>query len=236
MKTVILALLAFCSTSLAQTKPDAQLPSDVRIYEPRNLTPDRAERVANFVRNLLDRPGLRITWDNFPHAFVMRSGNTQDLDTAEALIKRFDVPETRIELSIHLIRAYPSSTPDGGPPTSPVPADLKSAIDEMKGAFNYDHYGLWDTIVLPIKSNGEVQGILPGNSSVYNVFYATFGPPTESKTLNLSSFQFSIKFAEIESHIKTDLTIREGQKLVLGKIRLLGTTTDLFLVLTTKVY
>ena len=237
MKTLVLALLAFCSTSLAQSKPDAQLPADVRIYEPRNLTPDRADRVANFVRNLLDRPGLRITWDNVPHAFVIRDGNTQNLDTAEALNKRFDVPETRIELSIHLIRAYPSAAA-GGPPTSPVPADLKSAIDEMKGAFSYDHYGLWDTIVLPIKSNGEVQGILPGGSgpSVYNVNYSTFGPPTESKTLNLSSFQFSIKFAEIESHIKTDLTIREGQKLVLGKIRLLGTTTDLFLVLTTKVY
>ena len=75
-----------------------------------------------------------------------------------------------------------------------------------------------------------------GGSSVYKVFYATFGPPTESKTLNLSSFQFSIKFAEIDSHIKTDLTIHEGQKLVLGKIRLFGNTTDLFLVLTTKVY
>ena len=45
----------------------------------------------------------------------------------------------------------------------------------------------------------------------------------------------TIKFGEIDSHIKTDLTIREGQKLVLGKIRLLN-DIDLFLVLTTKVY
>jgi len=238
MKTVISVLLAFCSLTPAQTRPEIQLPPGVRMYEPKNLTPDRAERVANFVRNLLGRPGLSIDWSNVPHAFVMRAGDPQSLDAAEALIKRFDVPETRIELSIHLIRAYPPSTTAGGPPTSPVPADLKSAVDEMKGTFSYDHYGLWDMIVLPIKSSGEVQGILPGapTPSVYNVSYSTFGPLTESRNLNLASFQFSIKFGEIESHIKTDVTVREGQKLVLGKIRLVGTNADLFLVLTTKVY
>ena len=103
---------------------------------------------------------------------------------------------------------------------------------------NRNHRALRDTIVLPIKSSGEVQGILPGapTPSVYNVSYSTFGPPTESRNLNLASFQFSIKFGEIESHIKTDVTVREGQKLVLGKIRLVGTNADLFLVLTTKVY
>jgi hypothetical protein len=234
MKTIALAFLVFCPLALAQTQPEIQLPPGVRMYQPKNLTPDRAERVAAFVSSIASVG--KITWDNVPHAFVFRGGNSQAMDTAEALLKRFDVPETRVELSVHLIRAYPSGTTAGGPPTSPVPADLKSAVDEMKGAFNYDHYGLWDTIVLPIKSNGEVQGILPGGSSFYNVSYATSGPPTESKTLNLASFMFSIKFGELDSHIRTDLTIREGQKLVLGKIRLQGGNADLFLVLTTKVY
>jgi len=85
-----------------------------------------------------------------------------------------------------------------------------------------------------------VQGILPslpsGASFMYTLSYSTFGPPTESRTLNLSSFQFAIKFAGGDSHIKTDLTVQEGQKLVLGKIRLPKDHGDLFLVLTTKNY
>ncbi len=123
---------------------------------------------------------------------------------------------------------------------------MKAAIDEMKGTLNYDHYTLWDTIFLQLKGNGpEVQGILPSEPGAYNYLYtvgygAYGGAPTEGKTVNLANFVFSIKTVQgkddIESHIRTDITVREGQKLVLGKIRLWPNAhADLFLVLTTKV-
>jgi hypothetical protein len=71
----------------------------------------------------------------------------------------------------------------------------------------------------------------------------------DGKTLNLASFSFSLKMPQVnlllkmpqvkedvDSHIQTEVTIREGQKLVLGKIRLLpAANADLFLVLSTKV-
>jgi hypothetical protein len=125
---------------------------------------------------------------------------------AEALLKPYDVPDPRVEVMVYLIRAAtaPLDPRLSTPPQNPVPPDLKAAIDEMKGALNYDHYTLWDTIVLQAKSNGEVQGIPSdpnGASGVYTVSYETFGPPNESRTLNLSSFQFSIKFGGIDSHI-----------------------------------
>jgi hypothetical protein len=55
-----------------------------------------------------------------------------------------------------------------------------------------------------------------------------------------SRFEFSVKIPYgangIDSHIKTNVAIREGQKLVLGKIRQLPAEhADLFLVLATKV-
>jgi hypothetical protein len=113
----------------------------------------------------------------------------------------------------------------------------------MKSAFNYDSYSLWDTILLQPKGNGgETQGILPADPEVspyvYKVGYGLYGSAAaESKTVNLADFMFSIKRDDIESHIRTDVTIREGQKLVLGKIRLMSfENADLFLVLTTKVY
>jgi hypothetical protein len=252
----ILAFLAFCSPSLAQNKPDVQLPANVRMYEPKNLTPDRASLVAIFVRNLLNLPGLYLNWDNVPHAFVIRDGNPQNIDTAEALLKRFDVPEPRVELTVYLIRALlPSSPAVPGAPVNAIPSDLKTAIDEMMGSFNYDRYSLWDTILLQPKGNGgEVQGILPAETGAKNYVYTVSygingGVPTEGKTLNLANFTFSIKMPQslpvrmtqgkedVESHIRTDITVHEGQKLVLGKIRLLpSANADLFLVLTTKVY
>jgi hypothetical protein len=236
---VVLALVASCSSSTAQT---ADLAPGVRLYQPQNLTPDRAERVAVFVRNLISFPSFGLSWDNVPHAFVMRGLKTEQLDTVEALLKRFDVPEPRVELTIYLSRA---SNAPSGPAGNPVPADLKSAIDEMKGTLNYARYSLWDAIVLQPKGNGgETKGILPDNPSgkpyMYTVTYGLYGgTPAEGKTLNLSNFTFSIKMpeADIESHIRTDVAVREGQKLVLGKIRLLQfTNADLFLVLSTKVY
>jgi len=235
MKNVTLALLAFCSLGLAQTQPGIRLPPNVRMYEPKNLTPDRAERVALFVQNTI---GVRVTWANVPHAFVI-NGKPEDQEMVEALLKRYDVPPPRIELTVYVIRGLASAPAAAGPPTNPVPPEIKSAIDEMKATFNYQHYALWDAITIPIKTNGEVQGLLPklldNGPSVYTIGYSTGGPPNEGTTLNLAEFRFAIKFGEIDSHIKTDLTIREGQKLVLGKIRLLN-DIDLFLVLTTKVY
>src|ERR1700733_9969239 len=54
MKSIaaLLAFLAFSPPSLAQNKPAVQLPANIRMYEPKNLTPDRAQLVAIFVRNL----------------------------------------------------------------------------------------------------------------------------------------------------------------------------------------
>jgi hypothetical protein len=243
MKTIAF-ILAICALSPAQTKPDIHLPSDVRTYEPKNLTPEKADRLANSIQQLI---GVGVSFDRVTHLFVIRTSKPEVQDMAEALLKKYDVASPRVELTVYLVRAVlpgqrttdilPSST--SGPPTSPVPAEIKAAIDEMKGTFNYDRYGLWDSIVLPIKSAGEVQGLLPSSPSapsVYTVSYNTAGPPSDSGTLSLAEFMFALKFGGIDSHIKSDLTIREGEKLVLGKIRMLNSNTDLFLVLTTKVY
>ena len=246
MKTsALLALLALCPPGLAQTKPEAPFPPNVRLYQPKNLSPDRAERVAQFVRTLLTFPGMMLSWDNVPHAFVIRGGKPEEQATAEALLERYDVPEPRVDLTVYLIRASNSAST---PPGNPVPPDLKTAIDEMKTTFNYQHYSLWDAIILhPKGGGGETQGILPveanGRPYGFTVAYGLYGGvAAEGRTVSLANFMFSIKMPSLgkedtESHIRTDVTVREGEKLVLGKIRLLpGANADLFLVLSSKVY
>lgn len=246
MKTAaLLALLALCPASLAQTKSEAPLPPNVRLYQPKNLTPERADRVVGFVRNLIAFPGLMVSWENVPHAFVIRGGRPEEEAMVEALLQRYDVPEPRVDLTVYLIRASNSPT---SPPGNPVPVELKPAVDEMKGTFAYQHYTLWDAIVLhPKGGGGETEGILPveanGRPYGFTVGYGLYGGvATDGKSVNLANFTFSIKMPQLgkdymESHIRTDITVREGEKLVLGKIRLLpGANADLFLVLSSKVY
>jgi hypothetical protein len=257
MKTAaILTLLAFAALCPAQTKPDIQLPPNVRMYQPKNITPDRAQRVAQSVQNIVSI--LQLSWDGVAHAFVLR-GTAQDLDMAEALLKRFDVAAPRVELTIYLVRAFsgpPSPTPVGSQPGNPVPQELRVAIDEMKSSFVYDRYTLWDQILVqPTSNGGEVQGVLTSEAGnyTYTVSYQVSGgsPVSEGKTVSLGNFTFSMKMpvtfrsraavnppeTNFESHIRTDVTVRENQKLVLGKIRLLPNGSgDLFLVLATKVY
>jgi len=280
MKTIaaILVLLAFCRLGPAQTKNENQLSPRVRIYQPKNLSVQRANQVANFVQSVIGSSGsgCQVGWSDVPHAIVIRSQDPSDLDAAEALLKRFDVPEPEPQrtaapwpdCTVYLIRASSSTAVSqtrpvtvAGPggrgiverraaetPTTPVPAELQSAIDEMKRTFGYDRYALWDAIVLqPTGGEGEVQGILPtegANPYVYSMSYTSTGV-TEARNLILRGFQFSVKMPAnyfnsaakdgIESRIRTDVTIREGQKLVLGKIRLMPyENADLFLVLATK--
>jgi hypothetical protein len=244
----ILALLALCPLSQAQTKPDIQLPPNVRMYEPKNLTPDKAPRLANSVRTLLN--GVSPYWDDVLHAFVLR-GNPQEMDLQEALLKRYDVVEPRVELTVYLIRAA-TAPPASDPrlqvaPLTPVPPELKSAIDEMKGAFKYDHYSLWDTIVVPLKGDGgEVKGLLAPEvgaiRSYYSIHYNFFSrsPASDAATFNLTGFVFSLRTQpskdDTESRIETAIGIHQNEKLVLGKIHLLpGSNADLFLVLTAKI-
>jgi hypothetical protein len=262
MKTIaaVSALRVFCQLGPAQIKEDNQLSPGVRLYQPKNLTPGRARQVAKFVESVIGAG--QVTWDDVPHAIVIRSSNSANIDAAEALLKRFDVPEPApqqpvivpdLDCTVYLIRASSSSAPAArqtppAAPTSPVPVELQPAIDEMKQTFGYDRYSLWDAILIqPTGSEGEIKGILPTEGSSPYVFSVSYRRAfrTETRILTLAGFQFSIQMPygnflatakeAIESRITTDVTIHEGQKLVLGKIRLMPSeNADLFLVLATK--
>jgi hypothetical protein len=268
VRPVILALLAASTFALAQPKPDLELPANVRMYSTKNnLTRDRAVALAQSIRNLLNN-NVNLSWDDTLHVFVIK-GEARDMDTAETLLKRFDIADPTIELTVYLVRAYSTPVPDfvGGQlrtPTAPaeparahavnpVPPDVKSAIDEMKSTLNYEHYSLWDSMVLrPTTGGGQEQGSLTLDFSTYtysiSVTRASFESPlAENKTLYLQNLWFSLTMPPLrargaassdppESHIHTDLTLQAGKKIVLGRIHLLPAGNgDVFLVLSTKV-
>ena len=243
-----------------QAKTDTQLSPTVRLYELKN--PGNSGPLSLFVMSIVK--GVKIEWSQVAHALVIRGDNQQDMDAAEVLLKRFDVPqreeaaavEAQIEITAYLIAASngPIPTPDyravlpKGTPieAKPVPAELQTAIDEMKHTFSYEHYTLADALVLEPRGEGAINGVLvPGPyvppSTTYHLSYKHAGLDAQwvvknmvrNKNVYLSSFQFAVEPHDVPaSSIQTDVLIHENQKFVLGKIHL--ATADLFVILTAK--
>lgn len=250
MKKIAAALLLLSLSRIApaQTKPDDQLSPTVRIYKAQNMTPGRAQQVGQFVTDILGHKVL-VDWSPVPDALVIRGGSAADMDAAELLLKRFDVPEPKTpsapqaDLTAYLILATsgkPATAAASSAPTKAVPAELKSAVAEMKRTFPYDNYSLLDTIPMQPHGPGEFQDMLPLAPAVlpgtlYAVAYDRVSI-TESRNVNVGGLQFSIKLpGGQEPRIKTNVTIHENQKLVLGKLRLNPSgDADLFLVLTAR--
>ena len=263
---VILALLACCRPGAAQAptpkRDNNQLSADVRLYTPKNINEGRARQVAEFVNTVIGK-GVRVDWSDVPQALVIRGATPADLDTAEALLKRFDVPanergtmptpalkmqgdEPNIDCVVYLIRASHAAPRTGAnaPATAPIPAELQSVVDELKHNFGYEHYALWDMQV--IRSTGEFQGMLPqtpavtqGAIEMYNMVYRGVRRTLQSKTCqSMTSSSPSRPTACPTASTATSrlpLTSARAKSWCWAKSASVPpTNTDLFLVLTTK--
>lgn len=202
--------------------------------------------------------GMQIYWDDVPHAIVIRGGTPAEQDAAEVLLKRFDVPESKsdarterppassFEITAFLIRADAEDPQPGMKPIPvlmPVPKDLQSALDEMRQTFTYHDYHLWDAVVTQAGGQVNLSGILPARpNSSPNTYGLSFlrSIVNDDKTITLDGFEFVLKQPwgnePLQSRIAHNVTLHVGQKLVLGKIRLIpGENADLFLIMTAKI-
>jgi hypothetical protein len=180
-----------------------------------------------------------------------RGPKPDDLNKAEELLKRFDVPESnppserQIDMTVHLIRAYA----EGNRAKGSVPPELADVVKEMKGALPYAGFSLVDTIQLKVKDGLQIDDALPALSelpSVVPFFYSlTFGEPSissDGKTVQVRHFRFGVKVpiqttggvTYQDEAIATPLTLYDNQKQVLGKLKM-RTGDDLFVVLSCKV-
>src|SRR5207302_2858721 len=138
-----------------QTRPENILSPKARIYQPKYLKGDRATQVARFVGGVTGTVSIR--WEPVVNGLILDAmapaqSASDELDKAEALLKRFDVPEPapppqrQIEMTVSLVRAYT----DAGKVQGSVPPELAPVVKEMKGALPYAGFSLLDTIQLNV--------------------------------------------------------------------------------------
>jgi hypothetical protein len=238
----------------AQDKPVEPDPIIKNFVELKYLKDDasRLRRVIEVVRQL-NAGQVDVIYDPELKVLALR-GRARAINEAETLLKRFDVPAEehrvrQIEVTIYLIEASSESSPD-----QPVPAALKSALDQLRTAFGYKGYRLMDTILLQGRERSDLNlsGLLPmeatksSDKTFYTASYKNINYVESQKSVEITHFHFNIRIplpgtglaaqtSYGDSGIETDLTIKDGQKLVLGKLARDQTERGVFLVLTTKV-
>jgi type II secretory pathway component GspD/PulD (secretin) len=165
-----------------------------------------------------------ITVRDFPENIAAIDEAIKRLDTAEA--KRPD-----IELRMHVLLA---SSKEGTP--LKYPADLKDVIGELQTTLSYKDYALLTSIVQRTReSRGEHTGYLQGRGSAempssqpgeierriatyqFNANSITLtNTPSGAVEIRLGDFSFSLSVPAHESRIHSDLSLRDGEKVVVG--------------------
>jgi hypothetical protein len=254
---VVLALaVAAPPQSVAQQSPFG--PAAERTFkfvELKYLTGDRLSRAIVLVQKLLPPPQVEIMSDHVLNAVAIR-GTPTDIASAEQLLRRFDTPTTaradrgalQIRLTVYMLEGLDQPASDQS-----FPADLSAAVQQIRSAFGYKGYRLLETVPLQSRERSEfhLNGLLPstgtGNSEkiFYTVGYKLVGYDDEHKSVWVNGFRFNIRIPisrstnnEIsygDSGVQTDLTIKDGQKLVLGKLTKDQNERVMFLVLTARV-
>ena len=202
-----------------------------------------ANSVHNLLRNFAPGNDWSIESDNRLHVIALR-GRPETVATLEEAIKKLDVAPPDFELTVYLI----SSSPQAG---DQLPDALAPTAKQLHGVFAYKGYQLLDSFVLrgSDSQRGNASGTIlkDGKSSTYYFRYERAAVSGEApKIVNLHNLDLQIRFftgtfdkngnpVSHDTALNTDVDIRDGQKVVVGKSDVNNGENPLILVVTAKV-
>lgn len=252
MKTILL-LLGLAALASAQTTEPAkpEPPKAVRkVVEVKHLSGDRAERAVKLVREFMHPVGS-MSFDSVLRTAIL-IGPEDVVSGAEALFRKFDSPsaikpDLQTQFRIYLVEASPDPVTSGT-----IPTEISSAVEQMKKSFFYKGYRLLDTLLLQARGSGpgETNGMLPAQGdrsdirTSYRIWYKQADILEDAKTVTIRDFRVNLRLPIMvpngninyaESSLNTDLTVQEGQKLVVGKLSSEQTKNAIFLIITVDV-
>ena len=253
MKRVLLIGMMAAATMLAQPTPP---PKEAA---PAQKVVQKVVEVKNVdVRQLADLliGGNLVVRSNESFRTISLYGPDQNVADAEELIKRFDTPRApsrltsrNIEFVFYIIVAAPKGTAGDA-----LPSELDPVAKQLKQIFGYNDFRLVDSSVLRTRE-GE-RGEASGNTAIaagqgapmsgYQIKFARTGVASSDKgnVIRIDGFQFGTRvpyataalgnwnFADVG--FNTNLDVREGQKVVVGKAKYEGSDNALVLVITAK--
>lgn len=239
-------MLLLPALAAAQNPEPPKPPAEIarKVVELKHLSGTRAERAANLLYRFL-QPGGFISIDPELRTAVL-AGPPDAVAAAEALLRKFDVPGDKggaqVTLTLHMIEASPEEGRGGA-----TPKEIASAVEQMEQTFSYKSYRLLDTILLVGRGNaGAVaSGLLPtepvrGEKATYEAAYETLQVYDDAKTIGLKLFRVNLEIPSPaggmrRTALRTDVSLQEGQKLVIGKLSADQANNAIFVVLTADI-
>jgi hypothetical protein len=216
-----------------------------RVFDVRNRTPDDLIPVLKLLTSGFK--GAQVSASNEFRTISVRDF-PENIAAIEDALKRLDTPEVArpdIELRIHVLIA---SNAESG--LSPLPAELKNVVTQLQSTLTFKNYYLLTSIVQRTKdSRGSHVGFLHGGGEAQESvaagekqdFRYNFGANSLDLTttgasgtsVELGNFTFTISGKGGQAEIHSDVSIREGEKVVVGTAGLKDRA--LILVVTAKV-
>ena len=183
--------------------------------------------------------------------YIAMRGPLEFVDAMEAAIKKLDVPPPairNIELTFNILAA---GTQAG---TDTVPPDLAGVVQQLGKVFGLKSFRLLETAVLrgregrPMESSGVLPVPVKVDSSprYFLRFQKVSTSPAEKGLLiRIDGLDFNVSIPVLKvggqgldylsAGIKTDVDVREGQRVVVGKSSFDTTGQSVFLVVSAKV-
>lgn len=158
----------------------------------------------------------------------------ENIATIEDALKRLDTPEaakTDVDLTLHVLLGTPSAAPSGG-----LPDELREVVAALKPTLAFKGYRLVTTLSQRARPgtrnlSGEGSAELPelsaekGAAQVnYKIGAVSIAGSNGGASIRLERFEFSLnsKATGQRAVLSTDLTLKDGEKVVVGTTTLAG--------------
>jgi hypothetical protein len=211
-----------------------------------------AERLCELVRS----GPVVVKCDNVLHAVVL-SGKASDVTALEQTVHELDTQSSPLAKDIEVtVSVIGGSSKPGILPEGQIPQALEPVVKQLSAIFPYKSFQLLSTMVMrsregtSAQNKGVMQGltILPSDQRFtgYGVHYddPTIAQDQHQTVIHLRNFQFaasiplpsganSMQFHDVL--VASDVDLRDGQKVVVGKANVENSDTAMFVVLTARV-
>jgi len=242
MRYGILSMLAIAALAFAQESK----PKDVVQPEPEHKVFVLKYADAMDVGNLLSQVFGKGMSFNRDMKVIAVSGTAAMIAGVGEAIARLDVPPQpvkNIEITGYLLVG--STKAEAG---ASVPAELESVVKQVRANFPYKAFQLMDTMMLRVQGESKhasVNGaVAPSDGDMTNISYQlkvqslSLTGEDKDTTIHLGGLELTMKVmrpnVKQDTAIISDVDIRGGQKVVVGKSSFGSPDKALFLVLTAK--
>ena len=227
-----LALAGTLAAQTAATVPPAappEPPRQQRIFMLKYADP-------RHVADVLSVFGYGIRADRDLHVVAV-SAPAEAMSAIEDAVKRLDVPTAApkdIDVVVSLMVASEQPSAGGSPPP-----EMQPVAAELKKIFSYKSFRLLDSILLRTQPGNKAtaDGVIGDSKTQYRFDVqpsaVTEGP--DGRLIRLDNLNLTLRLSgDREAGVRTEITVREGQRAVVGKSNI-GLGQSLILVVTAKV-